>query len=283
MLPRSVSMMTLGVVLVNPPVLGVVPQVSVSHGIEFVTVGDPGNPGFDGHALFEPLAGAGSIPYEYRLSRTEITSGQWIEFANAVAGLGSEWARFSETVWFPTVKAEWLPSGGLRYTLMPGAEDVPVQGMSFMHAALYANWLNNNKAASLDAIRTGAYDLTRVGVDGIHLTGPAFTYEDLQPLPGAKFWVPSIGEWMKGGFYDPDKNGTGPGWWNYANSKDRVPVYGPPGQGGESNAGVLSSDNAYYLPDAYYWDFLRRSVSRPAIAVGAAGCVGRRERTDIRI
>ncbi len=94
MRPRSVSMMVSAVFLASSPVLGVTPQVSVSHGIEFVTVSDPGNKGFDGNALFQPLAGAGSISYEYRLSQTEITSGQFLEFINAVSGTGPEWARF---------------------------------------------------------------------------------------------------------------------------------------------------------------------------------------------
>jgi len=36
---------------------------------------------------------------------------------------------------------------------------------------------------------------------------------------------------LKAVYYDPDKNGEGPGWWLYGHSSDERPVYGVPGVG----------------------------------------------------
>lgn len=63
--------------------------------------------------------------------------------------------------------------------------------------------------------------------------------DDLTHAPDAKFWIPSLDEWMKAAFYDPNRFGPNQeGWWTWANSMDREPVYGLPGEG-ESN-GTLS-------------------------------------------
>ena len=51
-------------------------------------------------------------------------------------------------------------------------------------------------------------------------------------MPGARFWIPSLDEWMKASFYDPNRYGANQGgWWTNGMSGDFVPVYGPPGVG----------------------------------------------------
>ncbi|MBL9002240.1 MAG: hypothetical protein JNK25_13995, partial [Phycisphaerae bacterium] len=55
-------------------------------GIDFVTIGAPGNPAYSGPDVNNTVTGRGSVPYEYRLGRTEVTTAQWMEFYNAFYG-----------------------------------------------------------------------------------------------------------------------------------------------------------------------------------------------------
>ena len=57
------------------------------HGLDWVTIGDPGNPPFDGPLQFaSPLRfypPLGRVDRLYRMTRTEITVEQWYEFVLA--------------------------------------------------------------------------------------------------------------------------------------------------------------------------------------------------------
>ncbi len=60
-----------------PPPPGV--EVTIQHGIEFSTIGSPGNAPYPGNP-FVTGAGWGSVSRTYSLSRTEITNAQWLPF-----------------------------------------------------------------------------------------------------------------------------------------------------------------------------------------------------------
>ncbi|MEO1718111.1 MAG: hypothetical protein AAFR76_13490, partial [Planctomycetota bacterium] len=62
---------------------------------------------------------------------------------------------------------------------------------------------------------------------------------NFERLQGAKYWIPTLDEWMKAVYWDPDNPAEG-GWWEFPNSSDRPPVAGPPGIG-ETNAGYLDT------------------------------------------
>src|SRR5690606_20365357 len=71
-------------------------------------------------------------------------------------------------------------------------------------------------------------------------TNPDGTITD-QPTrsPGARFWIPSFDEWVKGGYYDPDRYGEGePGYWLHPGRSQTPLVSGLPWEGGETNGGV---------------------------------------------
>src|SRR5437762_933542 len=55
-----------------------------NYDFDWVSIGDPGNNPYPGTPSGE-LAGRGSVPYTYRMSRLEITSAQWLEFINIFA------------------------------------------------------------------------------------------------------------------------------------------------------------------------------------------------------
>ena len=70
------------------PALG---QGPPDYGIDFVTVGAVNNPAY--HGTFPnnrwPIEGSGSVSYEYRIGRTEITTAQWMQFVNTFNGTTS--------------------------------------------------------------------------------------------------------------------------------------------------------------------------------------------------
>jgi formylglycine-generating enzyme required for sulfatase activity len=109
---------------------------------------------------------------------------------------------------------------------------------------MFCNWLHNDKAATVDAIANGAYDTSTFGQN------PDGTYTDQAAHhPDAKFWIPTLDEWMKAARFDPDRNGEGQGgWWSYPYMSDDLPIPGLPEEGGTTNGG-------YQAPDAFAeWD-----------------------------
>jgi formylglycine-generating enzyme required for sulfatase activity len=203
---------------------------------QWSTVGNVGNaPYTSANPDDANVNGRGRVDYEFRVSRLEITTNQWMEFINT-------FAPFSNSPLHQTGPARWgaeravlLPSGNWQMALGSGANTatLPIGGVSWRDAARYCNWLHNNKAPTLEAISTGAYDTSTWGYD--ETTG---RYTDARDrMPGAKFFLPSIDEYLKATHYDPNRFGPGQGgYWEYKNMSSQVPLPGLPGEG-TTNAG----------------------------------------------
>lgn len=231
-----------GVLLTAAPALAGLPpapagvEVTTSQGIEFVTVGDPGNAAYTGGpAVFgSPYLGRGSVDYSFRMGRTEITTAQWVEFLNVVDTFDRDLAQqFAPTTSFwgagDTLGAppgsKWIY---VSTDLAPVPELVAVGGISWRAAAQYCNWLHNDKAPTLAALSSGAYDVSTFGQnpDG------SFT-DQLTRSTGAKYWIPSLDEFLKASYYDPNQGGPGQeGWWDYPYQSDSPPITGLPGTPG---------------------------------------------------
>ncbi len=224
-----------------------------SYGIDFVTIGDPGNrpvnqeegPRFFPPYATEPLS-VGRVNYRYRMSRTEISVGQWLEFVNAYAPYydgPTNSSRFT---------SDWIvydnQSG--EYRAIAGSENYAAN-MSWRYAARYANWLHNGKTLDQAAFENGAYDTSTFGRD------KDGNYTDQREHnPGARFWIPTLDEWTKAMHWDPGMNNGDGGYWRYPHSSNLEPVTGPPGQG-ETNAGTsLVYDVGSYSDALSPWGLL---------------------------
>jgi len=215
----------------NPAQAGPPPD----YDFDWVTIGDPGNAPYPGGGPNNFNAGRGGVDYRYRMSRTEIRASQWLEFVNTFAGeLGDPFQFFNVS---SLITRDFSYTGpGRQYKLAEGfgdnPGDAPVLRITWRNAARYANWLHNDKAPTLDALATGAYDTSTWGNDGIVIL------DDEAHLPGARFWIPTLDEWLKAVHYDPDKNGPGQGgWWEYPDGSDTPLIPGPPGLG-QTTAGI---------------------------------------------
>lgn len=172
----------------------------------------------------------GAVDHEYQISRTEVTAGEWIEFVRAYApyagltalsiNLTSRWV-----LWNPVLQD---------YTIAAGADNRPVE-IAWRYAAIYTNWLHNDKAQTAEAFTSGAYDTATF------ITNPDGTFQDqLTRSPGARYWIPSLDELIKAFHYDPNRHGPGePGYWIYPHGSDTPPIRGAPGVG-ETNTGYRS-------------------------------------------
>jgi len=203
---------------------------------DFTTITHPNNPGFSLEPPGQYHHGRGSVGYEYRMSKFEISTTQWLEFANAVAPKSPQWALAMDA-------DRWgarLNSSTFTYELRTDIDcpgDVHVGGMSFGQAAMYCNWLHNGKKTDDASLSTGAYDI-------VDLQMGRAVVSNYQHLPGADYWIPTMDEWMKAVYWDPNK-ATDDGWWWFPHMSDDFPVHGPPGVG-ETSTGYLDTRDDWF-------------------------------------
>lgn len=224
---------------------------------EWATIGAAGNKGFD---LTEPIdkpraIGRGVVNYEYRMATLEVTTGQWIEFMNAVNATDERGQRFvnPQTTWGGLLDNSYSGPGA-RYILNPeagpDAARIPISGLGFREAARFCNWLHHGKQTNAATLGFGAYDTSTFGsLDG----GPTVTDQEHRS-PGAKFWIPGLDEWLKAVHYDPAKaneDGSVGGWWSGPNGSNDPLAIGLPEDGGETSGG-LNWRGEYYLPVGLY-------------------------------
>jgi len=225
------------------------PVFSTTHGIQFSTISEPGNPVVPqsvGPCFYSPGAGpllVGSVNYEYRIARTETTVEQWAEFITAYrpryTGGNPNFTPFTG-FWI-----EWS-SSQQKYVYDPATARFPIDP-NWRVAAAYCNWLHNDKATGASAFASGAYDTS------IFNSNPDGSLNDQREhSPGARFWLPTLDEWTKAMHYDPDRYAPGDGgYWVYPTSSDEAPIPGVPGVG-QTNGGL--EGNPRYFPVASYPD-----------------------------
>jgi formylglycine-generating enzyme required for sulfatase activity len=235
--------------------------IDPNSGIEFVSIGAVNNPAWTGGGRND---NRGSVGYVYNIGKFEVTTSQWVEFFNAVLDRPST-DRIPHVVspiaWGAAQVAPTTP-GGTRYGVIPGLDMFPVNGISWRTAAIYANWLHNDKSTDRNAFLNGAYDVSTFGPGPENI---GFT-DQLTHNPGARYWIPTQDEWIKAAHYDPNRvntDGTIGGWWNNANSSDSFPAYGPVGVHARTNFplgpdpnGPLASANAAWGTEFPGYSFL---------------------------
>jgi formylglycine-generating enzyme required for sulfatase activity len=169
--------------------------------MEFVEIGDPGNPGNTFTSSTVPSLGG--VNEVFRIGRFEVSQNMMDAARND-----------------PNRPLQNVGSG-----LFSG--DQPAAGYSWFEAAAFVNWLN------VDAGHQEAYNLsydTTAGQWNLSLWGAAdrattgvpsgtngFRHRD------AVYFLPSEDEWYKAAYYDPAKDGTG-GYWFYPTGSDTAPV-----------------------------------------------------------
>ena len=195
----------------------------------------PDNSAFvpNGHA---PFSGWGSVSSIYRISTTETTTSQWLPFVKAYAPYLTS-NPGTEFLGGNAIRQSGPRNDPNSYSILPGFENDAIDS-NFKFGAMYCNWLQNRQTQSQASFNSGVYDLTNVPVDsqGRWLTIPSRS-------PSAQYWVPSMNEWVKAAFYDPNRYGQGlAGYWAYPNSSDQPLISGMPQNGGQTQYGMGPND-----------------------------------------
>jgi hypothetical protein len=227
-------------------------------GIEFVTVGAPNNAAYNRDDPQGLITGRGSVPYEYRMGKYEVTTAQWLEFYNTFKARADgvpDSVLPPPLIWGAQVDPNYT-GPGTRYRLIPGNPDSGMRftaGITWRVGAMFCNWLCNDKSSALTAIQMGAYDTNTFQEPTLGV----FT-DQVHHNPGARYFIPSLDEWAKASFFDPILNGGQGGWWLNQYGRDRQPIAAPPpsmGGNGETNTGFrLAGDVQLTIPLGAYLD-----------------------------
>jgi len=217
------------------------------YGHDFVTIGAPGNRPFTPEEapdwMFDRYGAIGAVEDEYRITRTEVTYAQFVEFVNAYIPVpGSD---LDDGVLIGTgLTIDYIdPRGFIVWKPWYGAEDAPAV-CSWRYAARYANWLHNGKGTELADFETGVYDASTFGEDPV--TG--VITDQLERSPGATFFLPTYDEWVKAVYYDPDRYGEGlEGYWYHPDGGNEPLVSGEPGEPGAETSGGERPPTALWL------------------------------------
>jgi hypothetical protein len=227
------------------PALASHPTTSI-YGHDLVTIGAPGNQG--AKILDEgigPIIRAGAIDYTFRVSRTEVTRGQWVEFIDAQRAFLPQTVGANSSA-FTGGAAEWRGTGSdglpVYEVTRPDLVDRPVV-TSWEFVARYMNWLHNGKkplgVATTADFETGAYTMANFGVN-----------EPVTRNADARFFIMDFDEWTKAVYYDPNRYGEGQGgYWMNPGSSDDPLTPGAPGVG-ETSAGWSWSADGLSGPPA---------------------------------
>lgn len=173
--------------------------------IETVTVGNPGNLGDA-----QPDGTFGSVGYDYRIAKHEVTAGQYTVLLNAVAATDT-YALYETNMWTHPegckIERIGLP-GSYSYSVAPDWAHRPVNFVSFGDALRFANWLHNGQP-------TGVQDLSTTEDGSYFLNGMAADHqlEDVVREPDATWVVPSEDEWYKAAYHAND--GVTGSYFNY--------------------------------------------------------------------
>jgi formylglycine-generating enzyme required for sulfatase activity len=216
-----------------------------SNGYGWSTIGNPGNRGANADEAPNAV-GLGRVDYTYRLSQTETTNAQWIEFLNAYRPYYQGNPRDDTAL-----TGYWIDiDRNDRFYISEGAENVGV-AVSWRNMARYCNWLHNDKSTEAWAFESGAYDTSTF------TQNPDGSYNDAAThLAGARYWIPTTDEWAKAAWYDPNRYGVGQeGYWAYVGGGSDALWSGLPWEGGQTSAGLNVPDWVIGLPVGMYGTF----------------------------
>jgi len=185
------------------------------------TIGDPGNRGTndDENGIYFPATTSiGSVDYVYQMAVTEVTVGQYIEFAQDYALLYRQrTGAFSGSSGFTGSDFRLVGDGALVQVDGDVSLNQPIE-VSWEYAARFVNWLHNGGGTDASVFDKGVYDTSTF------TQNPDGSWNHtLGHNPNASVYMATLDEWTKAGYWDPDLNHGEGGYWRYNNSSDDAP------------------------------------------------------------
>jgi formylglycine-generating enzyme required for sulfatase activity len=210
--------------------------------LEMVQIGNKDNPGEQRRISSGDSTYYGNVGYDYQISKYEITTGQYADFLNAVARTSDPYGLYdlySITMSSTDSKICYDPTSHTYWATTPNK---PVNFVNWDDAARFCNWLSNGQP------RTGVEDLSTTE-DGSYFLNGKTNYYDLLMVTrkeNATWVIPTVNEWYKAAYYDPNKMGVEEGgYWKYSTKSDTLPsnVFSA---NGTNNANCYNLNNNTY-------------------------------------
>ena len=170
--------------------------------IDFVTIGNPGNPG-DMRTDFPNSAyplGCGSVDYVYQIGKYEISNAQWYDFVSAAGE--------------PTGNPSTAYDSPAYYT----GDNIPANRVSWYEAAQFCNYLTSGNKTQ-GAYQFSGNEANPGWFESIDRDSAISTY-------GTVYVIPTEDEWYKAAYYGPVGRGGAYGYSTYANGADTAPIAG---------------------------------------------------------
>ncbi|REJ66941.1 MAG: PEP-CTERM sorting domain-containing protein [Planctomycetota bacterium] len=211
---------------------------------DWATIGDAGNAADSEVMDIDGTTGYGSVGYEFRIAKTEVTNAQYVEFLNDVAvsqdwyGLYNEAMSFE--IWGGIIRTG--TAGSYSYAVKPDAigqgpggsdysyADKPVTFVSWFDAIRFANWMTSGDT------ERGTYNIDNGGVNFGFVTIP-----DHSTLGPGSFFLPTEDEWYKAAYYD----GAG-GYYDYPTSTNTPPDNNLPFADSGNSANLMATGDIFY-------------------------------------
>jgi sulfatase modifying factor 1 len=194
-------------------------SASASVTMDWVNVGNPGN-------AADPLTGYGSVAYEYKIGKYEVTNAQYGAFLNAV-GQTDTYGIYDPRMGNSIGKTG--TSGNYTYSVNGTFANNPVVYVSWYDAARFANWMMNGQGSG--DTETGAYTLNGL-LWGVVLANS-----------GAQVYIPTENEWYKAAYY----NGETSRYSLYPNGQNTITMADANyGSSSFTPVGSYISDSSYY-------------------------------------
>ena len=206
------------------------PAAAAGLDIEWVTVGDPGNPS-------DAATGRGAVAGTFQISKYEVTVGQYATFLSAMASTADP-----HGLWHDGLPIARTGSpGAFAYAAAPGHDREPVVRVTFLDAMRFANWLHHLQASSPAAAPADAAQLTETGAYEIAAEAGLAAR-----VAGARAWIPNQDEWYKAAYHHPHAAGGPPGhYWRYPTRHDAQPTAGKAGDASPNVANFMLNESDY--------------------------------------
>ena len=186
---RNVRMAIWVMVIILSVASGASAEVIRGIDIDFVTIGNAGNPG-DTRTEAKP-SGCGAVDYSYQIGKYETTNGQWDSFVSAAGAPNGN-------------------DGGYSYNASWTGDNVPTNNVSWYEAAQFCNYLTSGDK-SLGAYQFSGDNTNPGDYLGIDRDSAISAY-------GIAYVIPTEAEWYKAAYYRAD----GSGYSTYANGLDTI-------------------------------------------------------------
>lgn len=195
-----------------------VPALLVTLGVvgNFTNIKDTGNSAASN--------GKGAVDYEYEISVGELTNGEYVQFLNCVASNSDVHGLYSPTMgqhFLGGIIREENNDGTYSYHVKDGYDKLPVNGLSWLSAARYCNWLHYNSelianGAPLSEFLPYTEGSLSMGVYNTIAQDPTTITRNAD----ARYWIPNGDEWYKAAYFN-GKN------WKTDTVYENANVYNP--------------------------------------------------------